>query len=106
MREMNCLRCSAAMKFLKSESIQLGEHSFFMGDLGHLLAGALAVDIYVCPECGKLEFFQSEPVTYEEGRPLSEAVTQVACPHCGEKYDGKLSRCPACGRKPSRGVSW
>ena len=107
MRELNCLRCGAAMSFLKSESIQLGEHGFFMGDLAHLLAGGLAVDIYICPECGKVEFFQREPTAYlDEGKPRSEVLNQVACPHCGAKHDPKLSRCPACGRKPEKGLRW
>ena len=120
-REIKCLRCAAPMEFLKRESIQLGEHTYFLGDLSHLLSGALAllypeqygcavslsgaldVDIYICPECRKVEFFLCEPAEYmDTGMRLSEVVrSKTACPHCGKEYDVRLDACPACGRRPN-----
>ncbi|MBQ8648183.1 MAG: hypothetical protein IJ484_08585 [Oscillospiraceae bacterium] len=98
MREMNCLRCGAAMNFLKSESIQLGEYGFFVGDWAHLRAGGLAVDIYICPECGKLEFFRAEGEDEEER--VGWTISKTTCPHCGKKYDMDYPKCPFCKRAP------
>ena len=102
-REIKCLRCAAPMELLKRESIQLGEHTYFLGDLSHLLSGALDVDIYICPECRKVEFFLCEPAEYmDTGMRLSEVVrSKTACPHCGKEYDVRLDACPACGRRPN-----
>ena len=48
------------MDYLGNEEIQLGHHSFLFGDLSNLLSGSLNADIYVCPQCGKLELFYGE----------------------------------------------
>ena len=56
----NCLRCSGKMESLGKQKIQLGKHGFFLGDLSHLLSGALDVEIFKCNKCGKYEFFEPE----------------------------------------------
>ena len=55
-----CLRCGAPMLSLGRQQFQLGEHTFFMGDMNHLLAGSLTLDILRCEQCGKVEFFLPE----------------------------------------------
>ncbi|MEA4816255.1 MAG: hypothetical protein VB120_05280 [Lachnospiraceae bacterium] len=57
---MNCLRCNSEMKFLGKEDIQLGHVGFLTGTLGNLFSGSLAVEIFLCPACGKIEFFSDE----------------------------------------------
>ena len=59
-RDLNCLRCGAKMDFMGNEDIQLGHHSFLFGDLSNLLSGSLSADIYVCPQCKKIELFYGE----------------------------------------------
>ena len=49
---LKCLRCETEMVLFKHEKIQLGEQSFWH-NWNHLIHGALDVDIYVCPQCGK-----------------------------------------------------
>lgn len=56
--QLNCLRCGAGMRFIRREKFQLGQTGWVLGDLPNLFAGAMEIEIYVCPKCGKLEFFQ------------------------------------------------
>ena len=56
--QLNCLRCGAGMRFMGREKFQLGQTGWVLGDLPNLFAGAMEIEIYVCPKCGKLEFFQ------------------------------------------------
>ena len=90
MREINCLRCGAEMKFVGKERIQLGETGFFFRDLSHLLSGSLGVDIYVCPECKKLEFFASDEDLADDELP------KRTCPNCHDVHDFDYPKCPKC----------
>ena len=56
--QLNCLRCCAGMQFIRREKFQLGQTGWVLGDLPNLFAGAMEIEIYACPKCGKLEFFQ------------------------------------------------
>ena len=56
--QLNCLRCGTGMQFIRREKFQLGQTGWMLGDLPNLFAGAMEIEIYVCPKCGKLEFFQ------------------------------------------------
>ena len=114
MRELVCLRCGEKMQFGRQEKIQLGQTGFLFGDLPNLIAGALEVDIYSCPQCGKLEFFlpgypQDEhqaPELEEDAFPPDadrtivgvsmEGIPQVRCPACGRKHDFDCTRCSYC----------
>lgn len=55
-----CLRCGAPMVKMGQKQFQLGEHGFFLGDLSHLMAGSLTLDILSCQQCRKVEFFLPE----------------------------------------------
>ena len=90
MAKWNCLRCGEPMHFLSNEHIQLGKTGWVLGDLPNLLAGALAVDIYVCPSCRKLEFYATEGAAAESGLP------QKTCPACGTVHDFDYPQCPKC----------
>ena len=54
---MPCLRCGHEMNHIKTEKLQLGQTGWILGDLPNLLAGAMEVDIYTCPNCGKKHNF-------------------------------------------------
>lgn len=87
-RNLTCLRCGAQMRFLMREKLQLGETGWVLGDLPNLIAGAMELDIYSCPACGKLEFFQPEG--------SSDELPQKKCPNCGAMIDFDHWRCPHC----------
>lgn len=88
-----CLRCGTTMEYLKQEKIQLGEQGGFSGTFNHLIAGALEVHIFVCPECGKLEFYDPRVFEY---RGDEEQIAQVECPQCGKSHDMDYPKCPFC----------
>lgn len=86
-KKLNCLRCKGEMQYASTENLQLGKTGWLMGDLPNLIAGALTVDIYTCPRCGKIEFFSSA----EEDK-----LPSVTCPKCGKEHDFDYPKCPYC----------
>lgn len=99
MEHLKCTRCDRDMEFMMREQLQLGKTGWFMGDLGNLLAGALDVAVYSCPQCGKLEFFRGD--MYEEPPKGfgGSGISLVKCPKCGDRYDMDYPKCPRCGAK-------
>ena len=119
MRKTKCLRCDARMKFGMQQKFQMGQTSFLLGDWPNLMAGALELEVWFCPKCGKVEFFvpgstqnlpvkQPEPAQTEEfdyvGSMVSEGIDAVSddgmpqkkCPTCGKEHDFDYPRCPYC----------
>lgn len=91
-----CLRCGCQMHLIRQENLQLGKTSWVFGDLDNLLAGAIAVDILCCPECGKMEFFRSNwSGLREQGE--GDRIARTKCPRCGKAHDLDDPKCPACG---------
>lgn len=89
MKKLDCLRCGKPMAYIKREKLQLGQTGWFLGDWPNLIAGALDVDIYTCPDCGKIEFYRAESSAEEE-------MPQKQCPNCGKKHDFDYPKCPYC----------
>ena len=119
MRKTKCLRCDARMKFGMQQKFQIGQTSFLLGDWPNLIAGALELEVWFCPKCGKVEFFvpgstqnlpvkQPEPAQTEEfdyvGSMVNEGIDAVSkdgmpqkkCPTCGREHDFDYPRCPYC----------
>ena len=114
MRKVNCVRCDVALNFFRKEKIQLGQTGYILGDWPNLIAGALEVEMYCCPKCGKIELFMpgqpeesyDEPemeldkLPPEVGQNIvgvsMEGVPQVRCPRCGRNHDFDYPRCPKC----------
>ncbi len=94
MKHPECLRCRIPLQFIKSEKLQLGQTGWILGDLPNLISGALEVDIFACPECGKLEFYQSREYGQDQNMP------QVKCPRCGKMHDFDYPKCPFCKFQP------
>ncbi|MBP3448692.1 MAG: hypothetical protein J6K51_06715 [Clostridia bacterium] len=92
-KNLTCLRCSQTMQYLGEQKFQLGQTGWFMGDLPNLLAGAMELEIYCCPDCGKIEFFR--PKEQSEYR-----IAQVECPNCGAMHDIDDPKCPFCKYRP------
>lgn len=114
MRKLNCLRCKTVMKFARQEKIQLGQTGILLGDWPNIMAGALEVEIWLCPKCSKVEFFLPgypeetpvEPEMDDAAVPPEEAmdivgvsmegIPQVRCPACGLEHDFDYHHCPRC----------
>jgi len=90
---MKCLRCEGEMKFVTNEKIQLGKMGLLLGDLPHLVSGALPVKIYACKKCGKIELFDAGDIL----ESAEEELPQKTCPRCGDRHDFDYPKCPACG---------
>ena len=118
MRQLKCLRCGAQMNFAMQQKFQMGEAGFLSGDWPHLLAGALELEVWFCPKCGKVEFFvpgsSDRPEHHEEPTQSgefdfvesvvsegidavsAEGMPQKKCPTCGKEHDFDYPRCPYC----------
>ena len=92
--ERRCSNCGRALRFMKREDLQLGRTGWILGDLPNLFAGALDVEIWACPDCGKLEFYLARQ---EEGE--ESGIARVKCPRCGQSYEMDSPKCPHCGAK-------
>ncbi len=75
------------------ERFQLGQTGIFLGDLPNLIAGAVELDVYGCPQCGKVELFTPEA----SGRYSDSSLPQKKCPKCGVSHDFDFPKCPDCG---------
>ena len=87
---ITCDRCDTPMQHFAHERLQLGKTGWILGNLPNLISGALEVDIYLCPDCRKLEFYAAE------GKVAEEALPQKTCPVCGTIHDFDYPKCPAC----------
>ena len=94
-QKKKCANCGGDMEFLGEEQLQLGQYGFFLGHLSNLLSGSLEVELWECPDCGKLDFYrQSGSGTGDEGH-----MAQTTCPTCGRGHDLDDPKCPFCGAK-------
>ena len=57
-REIYCPYCDVRLKYRGAQRIQLGRWGMILGHADNFFSGALNVQIYECPHCGKLEFFR------------------------------------------------
>lgn len=57
---LDCPRCDRALNFVGTKSFHEGfQWGGLLGDLGQFLVNQESFDIYVCPRCGRVEFFVS-----------------------------------------------
>ncbi len=52
-----CLRCEAELEFLGTKEFHEGARWGFLGDLTELFVNRERLDVYGCPNCGRVEFF-------------------------------------------------
>lgn len=84
-RSLTCLRCGDEMVALGTREFQLGRETIFFDS--HLWEGAMELEIFGCPSCGKIEFFS------EKAR---EWAAEYECPVCHARYPRDAERCPKC----------
>ena len=56
-KPMNCLRCGNTLEHAGTKKFHHGPNLGVLGDWGELLVGNESLDMYVCTECGHVEFF-------------------------------------------------
>ena len=86
-----CLRCSGFMQTIGVEKVQLGQTGLLLGMWRNILAGSLEVDIQICSECGKVEFYSTHSSTL-----LNDDLPKRTCPQCGSVHDFDFPKCPSC----------
>lgn len=112
MRKLECLRCGSPMSFLMREKFQKGESGAWVGDVNFKFRGGFEMEVYSCPKCGRLEFFQPgkedeepaepgfEELPIREDRPIvrvsEDGIPQIQCPACGWIHDFDYPKCPKC----------
>lgn len=94
-RELRCLRCGGEMQLARREKLQLGQTGWITDDWGNLLAGAMEVDFWCCPDCGKIELFQPR-YGEDSGDYAAAGVPHKTCACCGKEIDFDFPRCPYC----------
>ncbi len=108
-KEVLCPACGAEME-RKLQNFTIGTDGGG-GLLSSLLYQQYDVDLYVCPQCGKVELytanFQKKEEKAGEKAEEREDPGEVVCPVCGTRHSA-LINCPTCvmnkvtGRKPDR----
>ncbi|MBQ4600371.1 MAG: hypothetical protein IJB17_01915 [Oscillospiraceae bacterium] len=84
------------MDCLGRDKLQMGEAGFFLGDLPHLFKGAIELEMYACPQCGKMEFYRPVFTKGELDGYSHHDLPQKQCPKCGETHDFDYPKCPYC----------
>lgn len=56
-KKVKCVRCNIEMQYKGTKSFHEGTRWGVMGDIGELFVNKEKYDIYVCPNCGVVEFF-------------------------------------------------
>ena len=55
---MSCPRCENALEYVGTKKFHEGTRAFdVLGGIWELLKNREQYDVYVCPRCGRLEFF-------------------------------------------------
>lgn len=54
---MACPRCQQALDFVGTKRFHEGTNWGLLGEIGELFVKRERFDVYVCPRCGRVEFF-------------------------------------------------
>ena len=60
-REINCLRCEVRLIYSGNFRFHEGFPSGIFGSSFEIFQNKESFDLYICPKCGKVEFFIPEP---------------------------------------------
>ncbi len=71
-----CIRCDTALDFVGTKRFHEGGRWGVLGDLGELFVRRERFDVYVCPRCGRVEFFvDGIGEEHRAERPAAPALT-------------------------------
>lgn len=88
------------MVYAGQETLQFGKLSMIL-NIPHFSGNKREVEIYICPDCGKMEFYRPEPLELEAAAQEAE-IPQCRCPSCGREHDFDYPKCPYCGYRTER----
>ncbi|MGH2400241.1 MAG: hypothetical protein ACRDF6_10385 [bacterium] len=54
---MNCPRCGSGLQYMGTKKFHEGTRWGVFGELGELFENREHFDVYMCPRCGRVEFF-------------------------------------------------
>lgn len=54
---MQCARCAASLEYYGTKKFHEGTRVGVFGELAELFQNRESFDVYVCPRCGRVEFF-------------------------------------------------
>ena len=54
---ISCARCEKQLDFVGTKRLHEGTNWGVLGELGELFVKRERFDVYVCPRCGRVEFF-------------------------------------------------
>jgi hypothetical protein len=63
-REINYLRCNVEMLFSGEYRFHEGTRTGMMGNLFEIFVNREKFELYICPKCGKVEFFSPLQPSY------------------------------------------
>ena len=90
-----CPLCSTQMN-LALQNFSIGADGG--GGLATLLADQYVVDLYACPQCGKVELYTAR----FNRKKAAEPPKEVVCPDCGARHSALIG-CPTCAlRNPQK----
>lgn len=111
-----CSQCGTALTvWMKKVYLDLQEGQIFN------VPNRIPVEVYNCPDCGRLEFFRANfspkekkhvPVEPEpdsvdtSGYYVPGLGTDVKCPVCGKEHPADDLFCPLCGTRRDRPCAW
>ena len=55
--QVACVRCSRSLEYLGRKRFHEGANWGVFGEIGELFVKREHFDVYVCPQCGRVEFF-------------------------------------------------
>ena len=56
-RDINCLRCNVRLLFSGNYKFHEGTRYGVLGNVFELFTNRESFDLYICPKCGKIEFY-------------------------------------------------
>ena len=86
-----CSACGATLE-CRLRNFFIGQDGY--GGLSSLGLPSYEVDLYACPQCGKVELYTAAPGAWAALTDQPEAE-QVTCPDCGTRHS-PLIGCPSC----------
>jgi predicted nucleic-acid-binding Zn-ribbon protein len=54
---LSCVRCATSLDYVGTKRFHEGTRWGVLGELGELLVNRESFDVFLCPRCGRVEFF-------------------------------------------------
>lgn len=56
-KDLDCLRCKVPLQFSGNYKFHEGSRMGILGNIFELFVNRESFDVYICPDCGKVEFY-------------------------------------------------